>query len=182
MAISNIMSQSMIMAKSSMKMAQVQSAARKQMDGKAGVLRAEIMQDQAHGADTKKKEEELAETKEKSAKAGEAAMNTMSDLNKDMEQASKADAEVQRAEKAAEKKKAEKAASKKKAEKEAKAEQQEKIQESIKVKGDIKTETKEGVTNNPDSTANVSVNVAVDTMVTSSAPSETVGGKVDIKL
>lgn len=72
MAISNIMSQSLINAKSSMKMARVQSNAKKQMDGKSNVLKAEIKQDMSSGTDVKRKEEELAVTEERQLKSEKA--------------------------------------------------------------------------------------------------------------
>ncbi len=176
MAISNIMSQSLINAKCSMKMAHVQSNAKKQMDGKSNVLKAEIKQDMSSGTDVKRKEEELAVTEEKATKIGKSTMNTLSEMNSDLKQAAKADAEIVRAEKAAEKKKAEKAAEKKKAEKKAKAEQQEKITESAKTKED------ENVSDgNRISGTFTSVNIVADGMVPSSAPVETVGAKLDIK-
>ena len=176
MAISNIMSQSLINAKSSMKMARVQSNSKKQMDGKSNVLKAEIKQDMSSGTDVKRKEEELAVTEEKATKIGKSTMNTLSEMNSDLKQAAKADAEIAKAEKAAEKKKAEKAAEKKKAEKKAKAEQQEKLIESAK--------TKEG--ENVSDSGSISevapsVNIVADGIVPSSAPVETIGAKLDIK-
>ena len=164
MAISNIMSQSLINAKSSMKMARVQSNAKKQMDGKSNVLKAEIKQDMSSGTDVKRKEEELAVTEEKATKIGKSTMNTLSEMNSDLKQAAKADAEIARAEKAAEKKKAEK------------AEQQEKLIESA------KTKEGENVSDNGNiSDVAPSVNIVADGIVPSSVPVETIGAKLDIK-
>ena len=175
MAISNVMSQSLINAKSSMKMARVQSTAKKQMDGKANVLKAEIKQDKSSGTDVKRKEEELAVTEEKSAKIGESAMNTLSDLNSDLKQAAKIDAEEVRAGKVAEKKKAEKAAEKKKAEKQAQKERIEKAAGNNSTEGAEKTEaTSEGTGHS------ISVNVVADTITPSSKPVSTTGAKFDV--
>ena len=163
MAISNIMSQSLINAKSSMKMARVQSNAKKQMDGKSNVLKAEIKQDMSSGTDVKRKEEELAVTEEKATKIGKSTMNTLSEMNSDLKQAAKADAEIARAEKAAEKKKA-------------RAEQQEKLIESA------KTKEGENVSDNGNiSDVAPSVNIVADGIVPSSVPVETIGAKLDIK-
>ena len=66
MALTNVMTQSLIFASTSMKQIQLQQGVKKQMDGKAGVLDAEIKRDEASGADTTKKKEELAETQKRS--------------------------------------------------------------------------------------------------------------------
>lgn len=175
MAISNVMSQSLINAKSSMKMARVQSNAKKQMDGKANVLKAEIKQDKSSGTDVKRKEEELAVTEEKSSKINKSAMNTLSELNSELKQAAKIDAEEARAEKAAEKKKAEKAAEKKKAEKQAQKERIEKASGNNTAEGTEKTSATP-----EESGHSVSVNVVADTITPSSKPVSTTGAKFDV--
>ncbi|WP_051656707.1 hypothetical protein [Butyrivibrio sp. AE3004] len=60
MALTNVMTQSLISASTSMKQIQLQQGVKKQMDGKAGVLDAEIKRDEASGADTTKKKEVTA--------------------------------------------------------------------------------------------------------------------------
>lgn len=83
--------QAMISADSSMKQAQVQGSVASAMDGRAGVLKSEIKQDA--GRNTEDKEAELAKTEQKSAEAAAAQMNTVSDANRAMEEAARADAE-----------------------------------------------------------------------------------------
>lgn len=83
--------QAMISADASMKQAQVQGSVASAMDGRAGVLKAEIKQDA--GRNTEDKEAELAKTEQKSADAAAAQMNTVSDANKAMKEAARADAE-----------------------------------------------------------------------------------------
>ena len=117
MAITNIMTQSLLSANTSMQIARVQHGAKKEMDGHAGVLDAEIKQDEARGGDVKKKKEELEETKKKASELEASTMNTLTSTNEDLKKAAKEDQEARRIEKAEEKKKAEKAAEKKKTEK-----------------------------------------------------------------
>ncbi len=137
MSLSNIMTQSLLSANTSRKIAHVQHAAKNQMDGHAGVLDAEIKLDGARGGDTKKKQEELEETKKKASALEETTINTLTAANEDLKKAAKEDQDAQRAEKAAEKKKAEKAAEKKKAEKEAAEDRIEKIKVSTSESGDV---------------------------------------------
>lgn len=126
MAISNVMTKSLLSASSAMKQVRAQEGIKKQMEGKAGVLKAEIKQDSGRGGDTAKKEEELAAVEKKATDIGNMQMNQLSEMNKNMDQASKADAEEQkRAEKLEEQR------DKKRAEKrEQLGELQEKIAES----------------------------------------------------
>ena len=126
MAISNVMTRSLLSASSAMKQVRAQEGIKKQMEGKAGVLKAEIKQDSGRGGDTAKKEEELAVMEKKATDIGNMQMNQLSEMNKNMDQASKADAEEQkRAEKLEEQR------DKKRAEKrEQLGELQEKIAES----------------------------------------------------
>ena len=123
MAISNVMTRSLLSASSAMKQVRAQEGIKKQMEGKAGVLKAEIKQDSGRGGDTAKKEEELAVMEKKATDIGNMQMNQLSEMNKNMDQASKADAEEQkRAEKLEEQR------DKKRAEK---REQLEELQEKI---------------------------------------------------
>ena len=152
MAITNIMTQSLISANTSMQIARVQHGAKKEMDGHAGVLDAEIKQDEARGGDVKKKKEELEETKKKASELEASTMNTLTSTNEELKKAAKEDQEARRTEKAEEKKKAEKAAEKKEAE----------IEETV---FDAST-----------------INVVVDGVTPSTGPSDPVGENVDAKV
>ncbi len=96
MAISNVMTKSLVSANSAMKQIKAQQGIKKQMEGKAGVLKAEIKQDSGRGGDTSKKEEELSAVEKKATDSGNMQMDQMAELNKNMNEASKADAEEQR--------------------------------------------------------------------------------------
>ena len=96
MAISNVMTKSLLSASSAMKQVRAQEGIKKQMEGKAGVLKAEIKQDSGRGGDTAKKEEELAVMEKKATDIGNMQMNQLSEMNKNMNEASKADAEEQK--------------------------------------------------------------------------------------
>lgn len=96
MAISNVMTKSLVSASSAMKQIKAQQGIKKQMEGKAGVLKAEIKQDSGRGGDTAKKEEELATVEKKATDIGNMQMDQMAEMNKSMNEASKADAEEQK--------------------------------------------------------------------------------------
>ena len=96
MAISNVMTKSLVSASSAMKQIKAQQGIKKQMEGKAGVLKAEIKQDSGRSGDTAKKEEELAAVEKKATDIGNMQMNQMAEMNKNMNEASKADAEEQK--------------------------------------------------------------------------------------
>ena len=81
--------QAMISADSSVKQAKVQSSTATQLEGRAGVLESEIKQDKGSGANTGKKEEELADLQVKAQSATAAHMSTLADANKTMEEAAK---------------------------------------------------------------------------------------------
>lgn len=81
--------QAMISADSSMKQAQVQGNVATRMEGRAGVLKAEIKQDA--GGNTEAKEAELAEAEQKAMSAAASQMNTLANANQTMEEAAKAD-------------------------------------------------------------------------------------------
>ena len=80
----------MISADSSMKQAKVQGSMATQMEGRAGVIASEIKQDAGKG-NTEKKEEELADLQAKAQSATASQMSSLSDANKSMEEAAKAD-------------------------------------------------------------------------------------------
>ena len=97
MGLSQVSMQAIISAEASMKQAKVQGSVATQMKGRAGVLEAEIKQDAGQG-NTEKKEEELAELKEKAQSATSAQMSTLAEANKTMEEAAKADKNTEAAE------------------------------------------------------------------------------------
>ena len=176
MAFTNIMTQSLLSANTSMKIARVQQGAKNQMDGHAGVLDAEIKLDSARGGDVKKKQEELEETKKKASEQETSTVNTLSTANENLKKAAKEDQEARRAEKAEEKKKAEKAAEKKKAEKKFTEERIEKI-------GDAAA-SETGKASDGDHSVSVeggTINVVVDGVTPSTSVFETIGVSVDEK-
>ena len=182
MALSSIMTQSLLSANTSRQIAHVQHAAKKEMDGHAGVLDAEIKLDSARGGDVKKKQEELEETKKKASALEETTVNTLNAANEDLKKAAKEDQEVQRAEKAAEKKKAEKAAEKKKAEKKA---EEERIEKAGDVSISETTEPEDGIQAVPvDSTVSnaTTIDVVIDTMTPGIGNVITTGKEVDVKV
>ncbi len=83
--------QAMISADSSLKQAEVQGSVASAMDGRAGVLKAEIKQDA--GRDNSDKEAELAEVEQRSADASASQMNTLAEAEKSVKEAASAEAE-----------------------------------------------------------------------------------------
>lgn len=180
MGLTNVMSRSLLSAQMSMKTAKLQHGVKKQMDGRAGVLEAEIKLDSGRGGDITKKKEELEDALKKSADLENTQMNLLSEMNDNLKKAAEADAEEQRAEKAAEKKKAEKAAEKKKAQKEEQEERLEEIRTKTDTEGVEKANLIDGTsavsgTGTIDITSDGSVDVNVK------AP-DSVGVRVDIKV
>lgn len=180
MALSSIMTGALLSANTSRQIAHVQHATKKQMDGHAGVLDAEIKLDSARGGDVTKKKEELEETQKKAAELAETTINTLTTANEDLKKASKEDLEAQRAEKAAEKKKAEKAAEKKKAEKKAEEERIEKAKVSTSESGEV-TDDDKVVSTERTSINATSIDVVVDTVTPSAGSPKVIGGEVDVK-
>ncbi len=185
MAITNVMSRSLMSASSSMKMARIQNHVKKQMEGRAGVLEAEIKQE--GGKDkAPEKQKELEETEKNAAKVNETTMNTLSGLNDDLKEAAKADQEEMRAQKAAEKKKAEKEAAKKKEEKKA---QEERLEKSVEAKVSVDSEGLEETSASTvgdlstaiPSSEHVMINVASEGITPSVHVAEPVGAKVDVR-
>ena len=76
----------MISADVSIKQADVQEAVKTTMEGKAGVLESEIKLDKARGADTAKKEEELADLQAGVSDLTSGQLKTLSAANKEMEE------------------------------------------------------------------------------------------------
>lgn len=181
MALSSIMTGALLSANTSRQIAHVQHATKRQMDGHAGVLDAEIKLDSARGGDVTKKKEELEETQKKSAELAETTINTLTTANENLQKASKEDLEAQRAEKAAEKKKTEKAAEKKKAEKKAAEERIEKTAEANTTETTENTDGVRVVSSGGTVSESTSIDVVVDTVTPSTGTRKVVGGEVDVK-
>ena len=87
----------MISADSAMVQVKVQGGVATKMDGRAGVLEAEIKLDMARGDDVTKKKEELAEVERKAITAESAQMNTLAETNRELEEAAKAEQQTEKA-------------------------------------------------------------------------------------
>ena len=81
----------MISADSSIKQAKVQGSVATRMEGRTGVLEAEIKLDRGRGDSTQRKEEELAEVEQKAQAATSSQLSTLADAGKTMEEAAKAE-------------------------------------------------------------------------------------------
>ncbi len=79
----------MISADSSIKKAKVQGDVATDVNGRVGVLEAEIKLDTMRGVETEKKEEELANTQEKAQSVVNSQISTLSDANEKMQEAAK---------------------------------------------------------------------------------------------
>ena len=79
--------QSIISADAAMSQAQVQGSVTTRMEGRAGVLEAEIKQDSVKGKSVESKQEELVEVQQKVATAEASQMNVLSVVNKRLEEA-----------------------------------------------------------------------------------------------
>ena len=167
MAISNVMSESLISAGNAMKMAEIRQGLNKKLENKAGVLSAEIKLDGGRGTDTGKKKEELEKTEEKASKISAKSIEALSDMNNDLRSAVKKELEERRAEK----KKTEKAAEKKRIEKEEQKRRPEKASD--------KTEEEAG--RNEGAQEIGSVNIVADVIMPETGVVESVGTKVDVK-
>ena len=86
----------MISADSAMAQAQVQGSVASRMEGRAGVLEAEIKMDAGRGGDVEAKKEELAEVQQKAVAAESAQMNTLATANKELEVAAKSDQQAEK--------------------------------------------------------------------------------------
>lgn len=81
--------QAMLSADGTMKQAEVHGSVAQRMEGKAGVLEAEIKLDAGRGGSTEAKEKELAEVKDIAANAAASQMDTLSEANEELEKAGK---------------------------------------------------------------------------------------------
>lgn len=79
----------MISADSAVSQAQVQGSVVTRMEGRAGILTAEIKQDEASGRNVEAKKEELVEVQQKATALESSQMNTLTAANKGLEAASK---------------------------------------------------------------------------------------------
>lgn len=81
----------LISADSSIKQSAVQGRVATEMDGRAGVLEAEIKQDSSRGVSTERKEAELAEVTERGEEATASQINLLGDADRVMKEAMEAD-------------------------------------------------------------------------------------------
>ncbi|MCM1092190.1 MAG: FlxA-like family protein [Butyrivibrio sp.] len=86
-----------ISADNSMKLAQTQGSVATRMEGRAGVLESEIKLDGARGDNTQKKEEELADVKQKAQAAATSQISTLADASRTMEKAAQEDSKAEKA-------------------------------------------------------------------------------------
>ena len=149
--------QAIISASSAMTMVQRQGSVATSMKGREGILETEIKLDSARGGNVEKKQEELEEVQKKLTQVQTTQMDTLSDANKQLEEARKED---QKAE----------AEAKKKAEKK---EKDEEVKTTEKVNNEEINETQDTNIHN--------VEVVTDT-VNASSPETVVYPHVDIRL
>ena len=167
MAISDVMSKSLISASSSIKAARMQNGIKKQMEDRAGVLEAEIRQEKGNAPE---KQKELEKTEKKISRVETMTMDTLSGMNTDLMKAAKEDKEKARAEKTAEKKKAERIAEQKRVGKK----EQEKASDS-----ENEEHIKDREPDNDPSNAGF-LNIMADSMTPSTGTRDPIGTKVDV--
>ena len=83
--------QAIISADISMDQAKVQGAVKTDVEGKAGILESEIKLDEARGADTTKKKEELADLESKAQDLTASQLDTLSDANAELKEAAESE-------------------------------------------------------------------------------------------
>ena len=81
----------LISADAAMSQAQVQGSVATRMEGRAGVLEAEIKTDSANGGNIDAKQEELAKVQQKAVAVGASQTNTLASVSKDIEEAANVD-------------------------------------------------------------------------------------------
>lgn len=81
----------MISAGGSIKEAKVQGSVATELDGRSGVLEAEIKLDKQRGLDVEDKERELADVQQKAQEATASQISTLAEANKTLEEAAKED-------------------------------------------------------------------------------------------
>lgn len=90
--------QAVLSADSSMKQADIQGSIATRIEGRAGVLEAEIKQDAGRG-NVEAKEKELSEIQQKAKAAASSQMDTLADANKIVEEAAKKESRDSKADK-----------------------------------------------------------------------------------
>lgn len=166
----------LISAGSAMTQVQRQGSVAANMQGREGVLEAEIKLDSARGGNVEKKQEELEDVQKKLTQVQSTQMNTLADANKRLEEAAKADAKAE----AEAKKKADK-----KEEAEAKKEAAENKKETTEAKKNDQADMVSGTEGTvPGNNEVVTENVVVDMPETTnvSVQGVTVHPHVDIRL
>ena len=88
--------QAIISADSAMTQVQNQGRVVTKMEGRAGVLEAEIKLDSARGNSVEAKQEELAEVQQKASGAQSSQMNVLANANKELEEAAKAEQQTEK--------------------------------------------------------------------------------------
>lgn len=96
--ISQASMKALISADSSMKQAQVQGSAATKLNGRAGVLEAEIKQDKAREVNTEKKEAELSDIQDKILTTVSSQMSTLSDAIETINEAASEERESEKTE------------------------------------------------------------------------------------
>ena len=91
--------QAIISAGSSMEQVKAKGALKTEMEGRAGVLDAEIKLDSARGDDVSKKKEELARVEAKAQDISASQMSIISDIDKKLDEAAESDRKVSEADK-----------------------------------------------------------------------------------
>lgn len=89
----------MISADAAVDQARIQGSVATRMEGRAGVLRAEIKQDAALGGNTQAKEEELVKAEQIAMNAESSQINTLENANKELEEAARAESKAEKTEK-----------------------------------------------------------------------------------
>ena len=80
-----------ISADAALSQAKVHGSVATRMEGRAGVLEAEIKLDSANGGNVKAKQEELAKVQQKAVAVGASQTNTLASVSKDIEEAANVD-------------------------------------------------------------------------------------------
>ena len=88
-----------ISADAALSQAKVHGSVATRMEGRAGVLEAEIKLDLANGGDVEAKQKELAEVQQKAVAAGVSQNNTLASMNKELESPAKTDKKETKADK-----------------------------------------------------------------------------------
>lgn len=85
--------QAIVSADMSMNQVQIQGSVKTSLEGRIGVLEAEMKQDAGRGASTEQKEAELLDLQEKTAQVTSSQMRTLSQMNEELHEAEEKDNE-----------------------------------------------------------------------------------------